>query len=81
MTEEQNTRGRAGADGPAASVEPARVQTPAHPRPSDEGGEDAAADERTSPFPYAEKFDEWVADETAASDGRQHRRETGEADD
>ena len=25
-------------------------------------------DERTSPFPYAEAFDEWVADETAAPD-------------
>jgi len=30
------------------------------------GDDDAAADERTSPFPYAESFDEWVADETAA---------------
>ena len=49
----------------------------AHPRPSDEDDEDAAADERTSPFPYAEKFDEWVADETAASDGRQNRRDAG----
>jgi hypothetical protein len=25
-----------------------------------------AADDRTSPFPYAENFDEWVADEAAA---------------
>jgi len=57
-----------------------RLQPPAHPRPSDEDGEDAGADERTSPFPYAEKFDEWVADETAAPDGRQHRREAGDAD-
>ena len=43
-------------------------------RPSDDGEEDAAADERTSPFPYAEKFDEWVADETAASDGGRRGR-------
>ena len=56
------------------------LPTPAHPRPSDEGEEDAAADERTSPFPYAEKFDEWVADETAASDARQQRRDTGSRD-
>jgi len=44
----------------------------------DEDGEDAA-DGRTSPFPYAENFGEWVADETAAPDGRQHR-EAGDAD-
>jgi hypothetical protein len=36
-------------------------------------GDDRTADERTSPFPYAENFDEWVADETAASDGREGR--------
>ena len=58
-----------------------RLPPPAHPRPSDEGEEDAAANESTSPFPYAEKFDEWVADETAASDGRRHRCEGGDADD
>ena len=46
------------------------AEAPAHPQPSVERGEDAAADERTSPFPYAEKFDEWVADETAATDGQ-----------
>ena len=46
-----------------------RLTGPAHPRPSDEGRQDAPADERTSPFPYAVRFDEWVADETAASDG------------
>lgn len=51
--------------------------SPADPRVSDEGDEDLAADGRTSPFPYAEKFDEWVADETAASEGRQDRRDTG----
>ena len=57
-----------------------RHQSPAHPGPSDEGGEDTAADERTSPSPYAEKFDEWVADETAAPDGRQDRSAAGDAD-
>ena len=50
------------------------LPVPTHRHPSDEDEEDAAADERTSPSPYAEKFDEWVADETAASNGRQHRR-------
>ena len=64
LTEEQNT-----ADEPA----------PVRPRPPDEGGEDAAAADRTSPFPYAEKFDEWVADETADPDERQ-RRETRSGD-
>ena len=53
---------------------------PTHPRPSEERGEDAAADKGTSPFPYAENFDEWVADETAAPDGRQHDTRTGDAD-
>jgi hypothetical protein len=55
-------------------------QLPAHPRPSEEHGEDAAANERTSPFPYAENFDEWVADETAAPDGRQPRSAADDAD-
>ena len=55
-------------------------EAPAHPRPSEERGDDAAADERTSPVPYAESFDEWVADETAAPDGRQHRSAAGDAD-
>ena len=56
------------------------LPTPAHPRPSDEGEEDVAADERTSPSPYADKFDEWVADETAASDERRDRRDAGSRD-
>ena len=55
-------------------------RTAAHPRPSEEPGEDAGTDERTSPFPYAENFDEWVADETAAPDERQDRSAAGEAD-
>ena len=56
------------------------LPTPAHPRPSDGGDDGATVDERASPFPYAENFDEWVADETAASGGRQHRRVTGSSD-
>jgi hypothetical protein len=78
LTGEQNT-----GEEPKQTVPPPsarRLQPPAHPRPSDEGDDDAAADERTSPFPYAEKFDEWVADETAASDGRQPRRDRGSRD-
>lgn len=46
-------------------------------RPAD--GPDGAGDERTSPSPYAENFDDWVADETAASDG-QHRTAARDAD-
>lgn len=53
------------------------LQPPAHPCPSEESGEAAAADERTSPFPYAEKFDEWVADETVAPDAGQQQACTG----
>ena len=73
MIEEQNT-----AEEPKRTVAPQSErdpQPPAHPRPSDEADDDAAADERTSPFPYADNFSEWVADETATPDGRQHRRE------
>jgi hypothetical protein len=45
-------------------------------RPDDDGEDDGrTTDERTSPFPYADDFDEWVADETAAPDGGQRRRE------
>ena len=44
-------------------------KTPAHPRPSDDGEAAHATDERTSPSPYAEKFDEWVDAETAAPEG------------
>ena len=66
LKEEHNT-----ADAPGQTVPPPRVgpvQPLADPRPAGEGDDDAAADERTSPFPYAESFDEWVADETAAPD-------------
>ena len=55
-------------DQPARGPTRRRPVRPAHARPSDDGGEDL--DERTSPFPYAESFDEWVADETAAPDDR-----------
>ena len=65
MTEEQNPVEEPEQTVPRPSAR--RLQPPAHPRPSGEVGEDSAAvDERTSPFPYAESFDEWVADETAA---------------
>ena len=81
LTEEQNTAGE-----PGQTVRPARPrrpQPPAHPRAAGEAG-DEAADDRTSPFPYAENFDEWVADETAAPDepydGRAKENEDGPAD-
>jgi hypothetical protein len=77
LTDEQNT-----VDEPEQTAPPStrRRQPPAPPSPSDEVGEDGAADERTSPFPYAEKFDEWVADETATPDARQRRGGAGDAD-
>ena len=56
------------------------LQPRAHSRPSEERGAAAAADERTLPVPYAENFEEWVADETAAPDGRQQRSAGGDAD-
>ncbi|HEX4745520.1 MAG TPA: hypothetical protein VFU99_01450 [Gaiellaceae bacterium] len=59
---------------------PQKVRRLEPPAPPAEEREDAAADERTSPFPYAEKFDEWVADETAASDGHERRGAAGDAD-
>ena len=55
------------------------LDPPADPRASEERGEDASADDRTSPFPYAEKFGEWVADEAAAFDGP-HRTVARDAD-
>ena len=42
--------------------------------------EDASADEPTSPFPYADDFDEWVAGETAAPDERRHPSAADDAD-
>lgn len=46
-----------------------RPRRPTHARPSDDGVAEEL-DERTSPFPYAENFDRWVADEAAAPDDR-----------
>ena len=74
LKEEQNT-----ADEPGQTVPPPHVrgQLPADPRAAGEGDDDAAPDARTSPFPYAESFDEWVADETAAPDDPYPRRRPG----
>ena len=75
MTEEDQT-----AEEPERIAPPgtARRSPPTvHPRPSNED-EDEAANERTSPFPYAENFDEWVADETADPDQRQRPRDAGD---
>jgi len=44
---------------------------------------EGAPQERASPFPYAEDFDEWVADETAAPDrpaSSEERNEQTEGD-
>lgn len=49
-------------------------EPPAHSRADEEHGNDAEEDERTLPFPYAGRFEEWVADETEASETPQHRR-------
>jgi hypothetical protein len=49
---------------------PARLAP--HGRSSDEDADETAEDERTSPFPYAEKFGQWVVDETAP--GERQRR-------
>jgi hypothetical protein len=40
---------------------------------------DTDDDARTSPFPYADDFDEWVADETAAPERPQRHRDTAPA--
>jgi hypothetical protein len=63
MTADQND-----VEQPEQTVKPPRplsASAAAHARSSDEDAEETVADERTSPSPYAEKFDEWVADETA----------------
>jgi hypothetical protein len=56
-------------DQPARGPTAPRPVRPTHARPSGGGGAEEL-DERTSPFPYAENFDEWAADETAAPDDR-----------
>ena len=60
-------RGRTRSTGPAAERAP--VETPTHAHPLDGGGVESV-DERTSPFPYADNFDEWVAGETGAPEDR-----------
>jgi hypothetical protein len=77
LTEEQTTVGEPEQTIPPPGVR--RTQPPERPRPSDEVGEDAAADQRTSPFPYAERFDEWIADETTPRDAAQGH-EPGDTD-
>ena len=67
MSEEQNS-----SEEPEQTVR--GLRPPAQPRPSEERGDDAATDERTSPFPYAENFEEWVADETTAPGGAARQR-------
>ena len=64
MTRESTTEEEP--DDPPSTRRPRR---PKNARPSGDGGA-VELDERTSPFPYAERFDEWVADETAAPDDR-----------
>ena len=73
LSEEQNS-----AEEPKETVRERRA--PARSRAPETRGEDASAEERTSPFPYAEDFDQWVADETAAPDGRRHRSAADDAD-
>lgn len=56
---------------------PGRRPPAAHPRSSDQEADEARADERTAPFPYAEKFGEWVADETDPNRRQQRGRARG----
>ena len=66
MTDEPNpakTRRQTLPPPPARRLRPA-----ADPRSAEAREDDPAREERTSPFPYAESFDEWVADETAPAD-------------
>jgi hypothetical protein len=79
LTEEQNTAEEPEQTGAARRNAPT-LNRPSIPRRSEEVGGDATADERTSPFPYAESFDEWVADETASPEV-ERRRETGDGGD
>jgi hypothetical protein len=51
---------------PEQTGPPPVLPRPWNERGEDERSEDAGADERTSPSPYAEDFAEWVADETDA---------------
>jgi hypothetical protein len=42
-----------------------------YPRSPDQPGDDTSEEERASPFPYADNFEEWVEDETASEAGQQ----------
>lgn len=78
MTEEDQTAAE-----PERMVPPGTARRPpptVHPRPPTED-EKEAANERTSPFPYAENMDEWVADETAEREERQRPRDARDARD
>ena len=70
MTDDQND-----VEQPEQTLEAPRPWSPSpapRARSSDPDAEETVADEHTSPSPYAEKFDEWVADETAPHE-RQRR--------
>ena len=56
-------------DQPGPSPSARRSRPPTHAHPLDGGGVESV-DERTSPFPYAANFDEWVAGETGAPEDR-----------
>jgi hypothetical protein len=75
MTDDQD-----GVEHPEQTAKPPRprsTSTPSRGRSSAEDADETVADERTSPFPYAEKFDEWVADETAPDEGQRRRKPGG----
>ena len=72
MTEEDQTAEEPERTVPSGAAR--RFPPTVHPRTSNEDG-DEAANEPTSPFPYAENIDEWVADETADPDERQRPRD------
>jgi len=56
-------------DQPGPPPSARRSRRPTHAHPLDGGGVESV-DERTSPFPYADNFDEWVAGETGAPEDR-----------
>jgi hypothetical protein len=73
LTDEQNDATQP--EPTVAPPRPGRLRPPPRPRSSDAGIDESGDYERTSPSPYAEKFDEWVADETD-SKARENRRRT-----
>ena len=66
MTDQPNPAKRQGQTLPPPRAR--RLRPAADPRAAEACEDDPAREERTSPFPYAERFDEWVADETAPAD-------------